>query len=480
MFSRAFSIAGDVLSGAKPLILIILALALSTVTVFSTSNTVVIYALYFDTYLLNEPDEAVALMNISASPISLAGWQVTDGEGTVTFPAGSTIQPGQILWLTKTATGFEGEHGFAPDFEYGPDSDPAVPNMTGTAPTFANNGDECILKDNVGTYVDTLVYKAGNTSTQGWSGPALYPYNNGDFGLEGQILTRKLDETTECPVPDTDTLDDWAQTTNDNFHGKKVRYPGWDYEHFFQTFKCTATAHLEYWVAPDNAFDRYVYYINQANTSAFIQGYTFNSMQLAQALVSRLQAGVQVKVLLEGEPVGGIDDQEKWVAQQIENNGGEVWFMYTDDATHVHDRYDYQHSKFTILDGVWLLTGSENLNYTSLPADDKTNGTDGNRGVYIATNATALINHALDIFQRDLDPVHHKDVERWNASTDSPPVGFVPTDGGDPTSYAVQFWDPLLMDDTFDFEVVQSPENSLRQNDALLGLVARAGSGGKV
>ncbi|HQO21404.1 MAG TPA: lamin tail domain-containing protein, partial [Acidobacteriota bacterium] len=97
----------------------ILFLALFPFYLPAASETVMIYAIYYDTYLSNEPDEAVALMNISSSPIAIGGWQVTDsvtgsGEGTVTFPS-CTIQPGQIIWITKTATSFKTAFGYDAD-----------------------------------------------------------------------------------------------------------------------------------------------------------------------------------------------------------------------------------------------------------------------------------------------------------------------------------------------------------------------------
>ncbi len=440
---------------------------------------VLIYALYYDTYETGEPEEAFALINLGGSAIQLSGWQVTDGEGTVTFPSYSFL-PGTRLWAAKTATTFREEFGFSPDFEYGGDSDPSVPNMTGSAPTLSNTGDELQLLDATAVVVDAIVYEGGNTAIPGWSGSAIYPYTQGFFGEEGQILYRKLDESTGLPIPDTNTLSDWAQATDDDVLGKKVQYPGWDLEHFFFPLHTTQTATLKYVVAPDNIFDAYLAEINSATSYIYIEGYTFDNAHLADALVAKLQAGVQVKILLEGEPVNGIEDQDKWICQQIEANGGQCWYMHTDAAQGIHDRYAYQHAKFTIVDGVKLLTGSENLNYSSMPADDKSDGTFGNRGVYIITDAPALVSHALDIFNRDLDPANHEDIRRWNAATDSPPPGFVPSYASGGTSYAVQFPSPLSLSGSFEFEVIQSPENDLRASDALIGMVARAGAGDMV
>ena len=98
--------------------------------------------------------------------MDLSGWQATDGEGTVTFPSFS-FQPGQRIWVTKTATTFRSEFGFSPDFEYGGNSDASVPEMNGNAPTFANSGDEFQLPDSSHTVLDAVVYEGGNLANAG-------------------------------------------------------------------------------------------------------------------------------------------------------------------------------------------------------------------------------------------------------------------------------------------------------------------------
>jgi hypothetical protein len=157
--------------------------------------------------------------------------------------------------------------------------------------------------------------------------------------------------------------------------------------------------------------------------------------------------------------------------------------MHTDDASDVHDRYNYQHGKWMIIDGETLLTGSENLNYSSMPADDKSDGTSGNRGVWLITDAPGAVAHALDVFEHDLDPASHRDLAGWNAADPvygAPPAGFTPDYASGGSAYPIQFPTPLTIQGTCPMEIVQSPENSLRDSDSLLGMVARAGAGDTV
>ncbi len=447
---------------------------------YSASSTVLITAVYYDTYLTDEPDEAFRLMNVGASTVDLTNWTVSDGEGTVTLTG--SLAAGDSIWIACEADDFTSEFGFKPDYEYQSDTDSAVPDLARSGDlTLSNTGDQLILKDNSSAIVDSIVYEAADATGTGWSGAGVEPYTQGYFGVEGQILYRKLDQATGLPVADTDTAADWAQSTDDDINGKKVMYPGWDLERYFFTTTFTETATITYTVAPDNIYETVLAEINKAAESIYYEGYTFKNAHLADAVVARMTAnpGMTVTVLLEGEPVGGITDQEKWICQQIENAGGQVYFMYTDDATDVHDRYNYQHGKWMIIDGKVLLTGSENLNYSSMPADDKSDGTSGNRGVWLITDAPSAVTHALDVFQHDVDPDHHNDLFRWTAGDSTygaPSGGFTPDYSSGGTAYTVQFSTPLVISGTLAFEMVQSPDNSLRDSDSLLGMVARAGS----
>jgi hypothetical protein len=133
-----------------------------------------------------------------------------------------------------------------------------------------------------------------------------------------------------------------------------------------------------------------------------------------------------------------------------------------------------------IVDRERLLVGSQNLTFSSLPDDNKANGTGGSRGVVLVTDAPEMVTRAVEVFQADCDPDHHADVSMWGPGNisgyESPPPGFAPDTGEDWMTYTVQF--PQTLATTGDwFELVTSPESALRSSDALLGLVAQAGAG---
>ncbi|RPJ23323.1 MAG: lamin tail domain-containing protein, partial [Planctomycetaceae bacterium] len=145
-------------------------------------STVLITAVYYDTYLTGEPDEAFRLSNLTSLPIDLLDWTVSDGEGTITL-AGE-LPPGAQLWIAKEADDFALEFGFAPTYEYGADTT-TVPNLTTTGSfALANTGDQLILRDGSGAIVDSVVYADGDPAGTGWSGPGIYPYGGDTVGLE--------------------------------------------------------------------------------------------------------------------------------------------------------------------------------------------------------------------------------------------------------------------------------------------------------
>jgi uncharacterized repeat protein (TIGR01451 family) len=445
---------------------------------------VLVSAVLYDGYQSLDADEAVQLINVGTAPADLSDWQLCDeaaGGSCAAIPS-TTLLVGQRIWLAWRAVSFTLSFGYPPDYEV-VDTDPAVPNLGGSWPRYSNTGDEVVLRDGTAAVVDAVVYEDGNTSTVGWSGTAVRPYGN--WGHEGQVLYRVPDETTGRPTADTDTAADWVQTAT-----RQVLYPGWDLDPLFWPLQVTEPATVVVGVAPDSAFDVVAQLIAQAQHAITIEVYSLSQPDVVAALLERAQAGVDVVVLLEGRPafVSFSDpswQQELWACQQVESAGGQCWFMIHDTGADIFSRYDYIHSKLIIVDDRWVLVGSQNLSLTSLPSDDRSNGTYGSRGAVVATSAPTVVARAAQVLALDLDPAHHADLLRWSpvlTGTYGPPVvTYTPqTVVPDYTTTTVAFPDPLVVSGSFGFELFTAPEAALRQSDALLGLVARAGAGDAV
>ena len=429
---------------------------------------ILIESVLYDGYALNDADEAVRLFNPAAAPVDLTGWQLSDGTTEATLPAGQIIAPGEAIWLSGDALAFR--------TQFGRDADAVLDQWPG----FANAGDEVILLDGTGTLVDAVVYENGSLNQAGWTGPTVHPYLvSGLFAEEGQILFRQRDQASGTILADSDSAADWAQSTTDVINGRKVRFPGWNTEQFFFPAHLTATASLTIAVAPDNAFETVERAIANAKLSVQLASLTLENVEIGQALVEAAGRGVEVTILLEGGPPGGISDQERFVCRMVEDSGGACWFMIADADQHIADRYRFMHAKYMIIDNRVTLISSENFSDDSLPYDDKLDGTWGRRGVILLTDAPVVAEAVQSVFLDDLD-LDHGDLFRWNEIDPiygAPPPGFVPDVQSGGITYTVRFPYSAVFFGTHSFEVLTAPETALRTEDALLGLIGRAGEG---
>ncbi|MBN1483173.1 MAG: lamin tail domain-containing protein [Chloroflexia bacterium] len=446
-----------------------------TTVVVTGQARVLIEALLYHGYQSGEPDEAMRLVNVGSGPADLAGWRICDsgsGGSCAELPA-IMLNPRQRIWLTGDAAAFAISFGYAPDYELA------------SWPGYADDGDEAVLRDAANLPVDTVVYEDGDTDTPGWSGPALQPYSgSGNFAARGQILQRALDEDSGLPGADSNTRADWWQFPNDPAHGRRPLYPGWDLELFFWPLSLTEAASLTVAIAPDNAAEVLLEAIEGAQVSIEAEFYDLKHYGLVQALATRAQAGVDVVVLLEGEPAGGLADQELWACQELEAAGGQCWFMFNEDSLRLYDRYTFLHSKFMRIDGEWAILSSQNPTGGGLPDDDKSDGTWGSRGVLLLTDAPAVVDWLGAVFAADWDPAQHNDLTRWAEDNPhgygAPPPGFEPLTRTGGTTSTVYFPTPLRISGEIGWELFSAPEAALRQSDALLGLLAQAGAGAAV
>ncbi len=444
--------------------------SLNSVAIAATANTtlsVVINEVAWAGTKASFAHEWIELYNNLTHTVPLTGWQmVISGTGVILLDG--AIGPQSYFLIQRNADTF---------------SSGVVADNTVAFPALSNSGVALTLVDTQARLVDTLVYGQG-LPPPGWLGPPLQPYTvTQSIPPDGQILMRKFDLHTGLPTADTDTASDWMNDRGDLIDGRKPMYPGWSWLEFQQPMR--GAGPLTIAIAPDSSYDLVAQTLTTAHSSIDLEAFTFDQAHLGELLAAKAADGVQVRVLLDGAPAGGLSDQTRYICQQISKNypNSGCWFMHSDSTQNIHARYANLHAKFAIVDHQRMLIGSENFGNNALPDDSKADGTAGHRGVIALLQSPEVITRAQAIFAADLNTAH-LDVVPWCnsglcAPYGPPSAGFTPvyTTGG--VTYTVRYA-PLVIKENVPMTLSTSPENHIRSQVGILPLLARAGPGDEI
>ncbi len=166
--------------------------------------------------------------------------------------------------------------------------------------------------------------------------------------------------------------------------------------------------------APGDNLEMTLAAIKAAGKSIYLNAYELDSDEITSALLDRINAGVEVQILEEGQPVGGLTKEEKStqtkLVDAINTSGNGHFYLMTSKASKTAKstkrRYRYDHAKYAIIDEKQLLVGSENYSPTGNPAAGKL----GNRGWEVFINDDSLVKQYQSIFMTDSD-TSYGDVE---------------------------------------------------------------------
>ena len=421
-----------------------------------TPDQILIIAVYYDTYVKGDTEgEFIRIHNPTESTINIGGWQITDREGIITFPDWAYISAGNSLYLAYNATAFHEEVLLKSDFEYGVNSD-STPNMTKThrRVRLHNEGDEVILKDDKGEIIDVVVYGNSDYTGPGWTGLPVKDVE------EGVILERDLNETTGA-YEDTNSAADWI--THPIKDVWRLYFP-------YKTFNFNGTVTV--FTSPDSSFKELANAIDNANESIYLNVYQFYNYYLMDHLIAALNRGVNVKVLLEGDPYRGMGDEERYIAAQIANAGGEVRFMIDDKARGIYNRYNYNHAKYAIIDNRSTIVMSENWKNTGVPV----NNSFGNRGLGIIINNQNVTGYFIEVFFEDWKPESRDSFAFtcnhpfYGNKYGCPPPNFEPNRTILTGNYMHPF-DSAKITGEFNVSPVLSPDTSLLQTKSIMGMI---------
>lgn len=296
-----------------------------------------------DPYQADDPDEYVVI----AGQGSLDGVAISDNHGGFRFPAGTVIAG--TLTIARSGPAYQKTYGKYPDFEW-QDNSPAVPDVIpGGTLRLANSADELRLYQN-GRLVQNISWPGDVKPRQG----QVHYLENGTW--DPRVLM--IGQSRLAP----------------------------------KTFQnATVTA----FVSPDSSLDVFSRAVDSAQDRILVNVYELTSTNITDSLIGVHRRGVDVTILLEGGPVGGISAEEKSALWRLNQSGIPVFEMAAGESGHAPYRYD--HAKYVVIDDRSVLVTSENFGQTGFPPAGRT----GNRGWGVWIEDPGAAAYFRDLFYED-------------------------------------------------------------------------------
>lgn len=367
-----------------------------------------------DPYLKGDPDEYIV---ISGSG-SLSSVELTDGEGVISFPAGTYLSGSLVI--AREGEAYRTTHGTYPDREI-IDTVQEVINVecTGTF-RLANSADEVVL-----------FY--GNKEVQRIAWPSdVLPKEGRIHYLEDDIWDKRflsIGQSRLAPVI---------------IRGARVT-----------TF-----------VSPDCSRDVLLDVIEDTDSTILVNIYLFTDRELAEYFADMRSRIIEGAVIIEGSPPGGLDTASCAAANVINEGGIPVYMMVS--AGEQPSRYRYNHAKYLVSDEEITLVTSENFNPSGFP---KT-GNQGNRGWGVVIESPDTAEYFSNVFSediqgRDIYPV----ICDGDWEEENPSVSFSPVFS--PESFDGAVITPVISPDTSELvlDMIKDAEVSIEIEQAYISNV---------
>lgn len=301
--------------------------------------------------------EFVILTNTGDRTMDLGGLIVTDGEGTLWLPAGTILGPGDELVIASGEQTFLDMEGrsllLIQDLE-----------RRGSF-ILADRGDWVHIIDG-DEVLDTFVYGDVDRLLPGWEGPPFPRLGRCEMAVRN-------------PGEDTDSRLDWSVCVPG-----RSSFP--DTEHM---------AEVRGFVFPEEGYSDIMWALQSARNSIAISLYQMDNSSIMGLLADMARAGVEVSILLEGQPVGGFPEAVAARLMYMVEAGCDIHILRSTDG---YKRYSYMHAKYAVIDGGRFIVTSENW---------RTSAFENNRGWGVVGYSDSLGRHLLELHGRDGDPSRH-------------------------------------------------------------------------
>ncbi len=373
-----------------------------------------------EVYVYSDPGSEYVVLENWGNDTSLRGWKLTNGRASVFLPD-IVLEHGERLTLAEDEEGYFELWQRSPDHTWS-DGDLERDGYF----RLRDTGDDVILKkgDQV---IDVFCYGDGEPVTEGWEGSRY-----GNLG-RGEYAKRKS--------RDTDSVDDWSWTRT------------WRVGQSNFTTETITADQATLFVSPDTSLPVMIEFLENVEHNLVVSVYLLSQPTITDRIANLSQNNVDVRILVEGSPVGGMPDFVRRSLNKIKGNGGEVMVLRAGR----YSPYNFFHCKYMIADNSSVLVSSENFVNTGYPDT----GHKGNRGWGIVLNSTSLADYFTDVYIWDLHYAHEyvaNDVTY--------------TENEEKISYRSRY-DHKQLQGNFTITPVLSPDSSMSEN-TILGMINHA------
>jgi len=337
-------------------------------------------------------DEYFALLNSGASAVPLEGWMLTDGEGSLLFTNCSPVVPsGRVVVVSENGSSFLAA--------FGSPADVRVPGWEETLEVsviggfrLADAGDSLTLIAPDGSAMDTVMYGETSDEPESWVGDPIPGIRRGEVVKRTAVEGRPID---------TDSAADWEPF-------REYRY---GYTCHMKITSEVGPGDLMAFVSPDCSLSVVLSEIESSSISIRACAYEISSGPFCSALVNASARGVEVRILVEGSPVGGMSDSQIKCLSVLAREGVQVLIVRGSLDMDVVRHIGILHSKYIVVDDSRIVIMSENFVEDGLPADELC----GNRGWGICVTDRHLSSYLASVFDED-SRLDRPDVLDWRVS----------------------------------------------------------------
>ena len=342
-----------------------LILLLSLVTVQGDGDETVHQVKIVEVYVYSDPGCEYVVLENWGSDVSLEGWKLTNGRASVYMPD-RVFGAGERLILAEDQEGYYEIWQEYPDHTWS-DGDLEREGYF----RLRDTGDDVILKNDQ-SIIDVFCYGDGDHSVDGWEGSRY-----GNMG-RGQFAKRRSQ--------DTNTVHDWTWTRR------------WRVGQSNFTTMTTDANSATVFVSPDSSHDAMMQFLDDVESDLVVSAYLLSEPGITEKLSWLSREGIDVRILMEGSPVGGMPDRVRYSLNSIKEAGARISLLRAGE----YSPHNFFHCKYMVADNSSVLISSENFVTTGYPEE----GRRGNRGWGIILESDSLADHFTDIYLWDLHYAH--------------------------------------------------------------------------